>query len=213
MYQLGSNIVSAGQFKQFVQVSAPALQSITRKIAAIKNCEVAGWQNVYELINSLYFRMKCKQRYAYNQHLYKKIVDPFAWASSGYFLPISLWACAAGWGGIFMVGSTMQGCIKLYLMTELEGRTGKYCPEQETNIFPSRLTSLFLVTRVLSYPSLRSERFVGEDAGDEVESDNKQAFYRMTVVVLNFYDGAKTRLWQHLPRFTCAFPAGQHAFF
>ena len=110
-----------------MQVSAPALQSITKKIAAIKNCEVAGLQNIYELINSLYiiFRVKCKQRYAYIQHLYKKTVDTFARASCGYFLLINLWACAAGWGGIFMVGSTIQGCIALYLMTELEGRTGK----------------------------------------------------------------------------------------
>ena len=88
MYQLSSNIVRAGQFKQFVQVSAPALQSITKKIAAIKNCEVAGLQNIYELINSLYiiFRVKCKQRYAYIQHLYRKTVDTFARASCGYFL-------------------------------------------------------------------------------------------------------------------------------
>ena len=72
-----------------------------------------------------------------------------------------------------MVGSTIQGCITLYLVTELEGRTGKYCPHQEPNIFPSGPTSLFFVTSVLSYPSLLSERFVGEDPGDEVESDNK----------------------------------------
>ena len=106
-------------------------------------------------------------------HLYKKTVDPLAWASGGYFLRINLWACAAGWGGIFMVGLTIQGCINLYLMTELEGRTEKYCPDIQPNIFPSGPTSLFLVTRVLSDPSLQSERFVGEDPGDEVESDNK----------------------------------------
>ena len=117
--------------------------------------------------------MKWKQGYAYNQHLYKETVDPFSWASCGYFLLISLWACAAGWGGIVMVGSTIQGCINLYWMTELEGRTGKHCPDQEPNIFPSGPTSLLLVTRVLSYPSLRSERFVGEDPGDKVESDNR----------------------------------------
>ena len=72
-----------------------------------------------------------------------------------------------------MVGSTIQERINLPLMTELEGRTEKYCPDQQPNIFPSSPTSLFLVTRVLCDPSLQSERFVGEDPGEEVESDNK----------------------------------------
>ena len=46
-----------------------------------------------------------------------------------------------------MVGSTIQGYINLYLMTELEGLTEKYCPDQQPNVFPSSPTLLFLVTR------------------------------------------------------------------
>ena len=35
----------------------------------------------------------------------------------------------------------------------------------------------------------------------------------MTVVFLNFSGGAKTRSWQHLPRFVRPFLAGPYAFF
>ena len=38
---------------QFVQVSALYNNYVTKKIAAIKNCKITGWQNVNELIHSL----------------------------------------------------------------------------------------------------------------------------------------------------------------
>ena len=54
IYQLGSKIKRAGQFMQFVQVSALfSLQPVTKKITATDYYKITGWQNVNELIHSL----------------------------------------------------------------------------------------------------------------------------------------------------------------
>ena len=57
-----SKIEIAGKFEQFEQLSFSSLQLITKKIAAIKNCEIVGWQNVNDLITSSFVNFGVFQR-------------------------------------------------------------------------------------------------------------------------------------------------------
>ena len=44
MRELNSKVARVGQFEQFVYFSALHGQAMTKEIAAIKNCEIAGWK-------------------------------------------------------------------------------------------------------------------------------------------------------------------------